>query len=536
MARIRCFSACLLCTSVLVANGVTAQAATQLPPNYKYGDLLVKRSYSSWEHREAAPVAAQPNTAPTVIPAYQYTTSPQLMTPVAPSAPPPALSPAPPPAPEMAGHYVSAPLSPPPPPAEVTAVEPALAPGESLPPIPPAAPPLPAASAPAPFAAATPTADTLPADNLTVRRAPLEQQQAAMEASAPMPAFPAAPAAADPLQVPAANEQRYVSGPPVPPHPGFNKQTDNGIVFVGPSGMAEGYKPSWFIAYLSNGYRTDDLDWNIDSSLRGITVPNVLSELEWKNISIYEIKGGAEYTHRDGFMSGAHIEGEGAWGTILSGDNQDSDFLENDRQNEFSRSNNDAGDGDVTSFSMALGWEFSPDLLGRNAHFGITPLVGYQRETQELHMQDGNQTVSSAVVGTPLGPIAGLDSRYETTWNGPFFGTKIGMEWPDHRVAIKGRYIDADYKGKGYWNLRSDFSQDPSFLHEADGRGLAFSANYNWRFYYGLELFLEAAYEKWTADDGIDATFFSNGNEVVTGFNEVNWDSQSYRMGFAYRW
>lgn len=511
MQKIQYLSTVLLCGSILA--GVDAPSALAQEGDYRYGQLLVQRSHSTW-NRDPAPQMMPPpmpveNAAPRVIPSYAYPQPAPQPVAAIPTPPPPPPTPVPA-SPMMSGYYMPAP------PPNTT--EPMLAPGETLPP-PPSMPPV-AAEEP-------------------VRKVPVLQSEPEepVMAAAGIGSYPAPSAPAPAHTMLPAEPPRYVSGAQTAPHPMFEKKDERGnLVYVGRSGLDGGYEPAWIRAYFGNGYRRDNLKWNIDSSLRGVTVPNVLSELKWSGLSIYEVKGGAEYTHRKGPFSGFHLELDASYGTIFSGDNQDSDYLASDRQSEFSRSNNDAGDGSVNGFSFALGWEFSPDILGEEAHFGLTPLVGYQREEQKLTMQDGNQTLNSELVPVPLGPFGGLDARYESVWNGPFFGANVGLEWPDHRFALKGKYVDANYKGKGYWNLRPEFRQDPSFLHTANGNGLVFSANYNWRFYYGLELFLEAAYQKWSAEDGIDATFFTDGRELVTGLNEVDWNSQSYLFGLAYKW
>lgn len=534
------------CSVLITVNDAVAQANYRQSPDvqpYRYGQLMVQRGASSWHRNNAQHTPAQAPAQAMTPPAshapasapFGYATAPAPTQPNQPQAAayaaPVAAAPTPAPKasfepmlapaagsapaqtpsatnPMMGAYYMPMPAAP--------ATEPRLAPGDSL-------PPHTQAYAPPPASVSTPQLETRPLENTAAMQPP-----------------PATNAYQEPLRMQhMPNEQRYVSGTPHTgeTHHGVTTRTKDGVIFQGPMNANDkGYEPSSLYVHFANGYRVDELDWNIHSSVRGITDPNVLSELEWKDLSIYQMTGGAEYTHRSGFAKGAHVEISGAYGWILSGDNQDSDYLENDRANEFSRSNNDAGDGNVTSFEAAIGWEFSPDLLGKYTHFGITPLVGYQRETQDLTMKDGNQTVTSPQVGLPLGPFPGLDSRYETVWDGPFAGFKVAAEWPEHCVALRVKYISADYEGEGYWNLRANLAQNPSFLHKADGDGIDLSANYNWRFYDGFELFLDAAYQSWSAEDGVDITFASSGAELVTGLNEVNWKSQSYMVGLAYRW
>jgi hypothetical protein len=88
---------------------------------------------------------------------------------------------------------------------------------------------------------------------------------------------------------------------------------------------------------LNNSYRVDHLDWNIAGNSAGSN-PNVLSELTWEELEIYQITGGVRLSINDGF----YVRGSLGYGWILSGANQDSDFLGDDRTQEYSRTNNSA--------------------------------------------------------------------------------------------------------------------------------------------------------------------------------------------------
>ena len=95
---------------------------------------------------------------------------------------------------------------------------------------------------------------------------------------------------------------------------------------------------------LLAGYRIDQLDWNIAGNNAG-TNPNILSELTWKDLEIYQVQFKPSVTlgnsHRGGVRY--HLRGMLGWGSIVDGSNQDSDYAGDNRTLEFSRSNNSAG-------------------------------------------------------------------------------------------------------------------------------------------------------------------------------------------------
>ena len=87
-------------------------------------------------------------------------------------------------------------------------------------------------------------------------------------------------------------------------------------------------------------HRQDRFTWH-KAGIDGF--PNILSELKWENLRIYAVKGILRHdTGRKTFL-----EATGSFGWIYSGTNQDSDYDQNDRQDEFSRSYANAGDGRV---------------------------------------------------------------------------------------------------------------------------------------------------------------------------------------------
>ena len=102
--------------------------------------------------------------------------------------------------------------------------------------------------------------------------------------------------------------------------------------------------------YLDTVYRQDKLDWTIASPTG---TPNILSELTWDNLEIVVVEIGTSIHTPSNWVMDARF----AYGTILDGDNQDSDYFGNNRTQEFSRSNNNADEGSTIDTSVDFGYQ-----------------------------------------------------------------------------------------------------------------------------------------------------------------------------------
>ena len=284
---------------------------------------------------------------------------------------------------------------------------------------------------------------------------------------------------------------------------------------------------------IEPGYRLDEFKWNIGSSLAGNTTPNILSELSWTDLHIAEIEAGGHLEH----VSGLRLRADASWGTILAGDNQDSDYLGNDRTLEFSRSNNDASQGSVDRLGVSVGW--SVPMSGKLRFDGsgrtyLVPLLGYETRNIRLRMQDGVQTVAS-IFTPPLGPFEDLDSSYEAKWQGPWVGLEFVDEQPrDLHGFLRVEYHRPEYDAKANWNLRSDFSHPVSFRHHAEGDGVVVRLGLQTPERKGLSWRMQLGYEYWKTNHGIDRTFFSDGTQSEIRLNEVKWESWSLHYGLQY--
>jgi len=270
------------------------------------------------------------------------------------------------------------------------------------------------------------------------------------------------------------------------------------------------------------GYRQDSLDWNIAGDLQGNN-PNVLSELTWEDLLIHEICMGVRADLKRSFF----LKGSINYGVIVDGENQDSDFAADNREMEFSRSNNDADQGSTLDGLFGAGYKFR--FFSKS--FSVIPLVGYSYHRQHLTMTDGYQTITWAG-GPPLGAFDGLDSTYDAEWRGPWIGLDVTLETESFAKAIPPmsfyfgwEYHWADFYAEADWNLRDDFMHPKSFEHEADGTGTVINLGGRLRLNRRWSVTLGYETRDWSAQEGVDRVFLTDGTIVTTRLNEINWHS-----------
>jgi len=313
------------------------------------------------------------------------------------------------------------------------------------------------------------------------------------------------------------------------------------VLLAAPERVRARDNPAGFDFDLSAGYRVDQLDWNIAGNTAG-TNPNILSELTWDDLESYQITArGRAVMANPRLPVGGVIRGSFSYGDLFSGSNQDSDYFGDNRTREFSRSSNNADDGTVWDASLGGGVVF----FMAGGKFSLTPLLGGSYHKQNLSMNDGYQTVSDlsqapplppGITLPPIGPIAGLDSTYETEWRSGWLGLDLDyLPTPVFSVHGTVEVHGGNYEATGNWNLRSDLQHPNSFKHTSDN---AYGLVTNLGLRAGgpqLQLTVDFYYQKWQADDGVDRTYFSDGTYGITKLNEVNWEATSINAGLSVR-
>ena len=284
---------------------------------------------------------------------------------------------------------------------------------------------------------------------------------------------------------------------------------------------------------LSAGYRNDKLNWSIAGDLQGNN-PNVRSELTWSDLRIYQLK----LANRTVIKDRVYIRGYLDYGMVVSGSNQDSDYNGDNRTQEFSRSVNGVDGNEVWDGSIGIGPRFS----FFESTMIVCPMLGYAISEQDVNIVDGCQTLAAPPLTTSIGPIAGLDSRFQTRFKGPWLGVDLFFSIPSTKapftklgVMFSGEYHWVDYDAEANWNLRSDYAHPVSFSHDADGSGYAagasilFEIKSRWGFHAGMNV------REMKTDAGLDRTYYADGTTNDTRLNEVHWRAYTFETGVSCR-
>ncbi len=284
---------------------------------------------------------------------------------------------------------------------------------------------------------------------------------------------------------------------------------------------------------LDLGRRTGEIRWSIAADAGGGS-PDVLSELTYDELEIPELRASWEITLARRFVFGARA----ALGSILDGDNQDSDYAGDGRTLEWSRSNNRVDGDETVNAAISVGYAFRP---GAEHRARVVPQVGYSYGAQNLRVTDGFQTLSDGEIAAtlelappPVGPFAGLDSSFEQSWLGPWVGVgaelPLGQRWG---LAARGEAHWADYDAEANWNLRDDLEHPRSFEHDADGTGVVVGVSCHRRLYRAYRVRLQLDYEDRETDRGFTRFFLADGTRPVTRLNGVRWESLGIYLGFG---
>ena len=268
------------------------------------------------------------------------------------------------------------------------------------------------------------------------------------------------------------------------------------------------------------GYRRDHFRWSI-----GIDGIDILSELTWRDLNIVEARGEASLTIWECWR----LWGEGAYGVILGGEGQDSDYWQSGRLDEFSRSLSEA-DGYVTHLIGGLGYRGSSSPFSA---WGLMPLTGVAFDQIDLRDHAAIQVLYQGwMVDWPF-EDQGTSGKYRADWLTWFMG--LQGRWrpiPLVRILANLRGHVGIYRGYGNWVMRDDFDH---FKHRAaawavvgDGKILFHCIPHGY-------IHLTAGAEYWaTEKDGHERLEFSDGHVCFLNFREAQWIVLRAGAGFTF--
>ncbi len=272
---------------------------------------------------------------------------------------------------------------------------------------------------------------------------------------------------------------------------------------------------------VSSGIALDRLEWTIGSSS---SFP--ISELVFE-ATIWQTTFNTQWSSDS---SRWFVEGTAGFGSVLSGSVVDSDFSFPNMKGLSSRSESDIDGHNSLLFSVESGYR-----IWITDRWVVSIVSGFTWSQVRYQIKNGEQTFPSG--GSDL---SSLNSEYRARWYGP----NIGFRWnTDLRPLplfffLEGRFWPIiQYSGKGTWNLRNDFEQDPSFTHK-DDNGYGGDVTATLRYPITNHWIIEGG---WTGrflrtSNGTDRTFFSNGTESTIPLLDVSQDTHWFRLGLQYLW
>ena len=336
-----------------------------------------------------------------------------------------------------------------------------------------------------------------------------------------------------------------------------------------------------FTIDLESGIRRDSLKWSISAPKN---CPKILSELEWKDLKIWQIQS----TFRAVVCKNVYFRGSADYGRIYHGHETDTDYLLKKRskccpssssssfssssfsdstsssrssssfpsfstsssssspccssssasccsdtsdhsKHAFAKSKAKSNKGEVFDLSGGVGWLFT--FIGKRVT--IAPIIGYSHHEQHLRMN--NLKVDFDFIDDISGSIPGLHSNYRARWMGTWFGVDMTYDPCCHHIRFFGtfEYHLGRFHGTGHWNLRDDFVHD--FKQHAWAHGYLALGGIAWDFCRYWSVTMTGMCERWKSNHGKDRTFFRE-KTLKSRFNGAHWHTFQFMWSIEYRY
>jgi len=283
-------------------------------------------------------------------------------------------------------------------------------------------------------------------------------------------------------------------------------------------------------AVLGMSQRTDNVYWSIANDLSGRVGPSVLSELDYKGLRIRGVDLSSSVEFDGGWLEDFFLSGRLFKGTISDGLTRDSDYSGDNRTQEYSRSLSENTGDFVADYSASLGW-----TVLQVHSFSSALELGYSLHQQHLRKQNAIQVVDQ---NTSSASIEGLNSTYQSEWQGPWLGLSAELAYERHALKIRSEAHQALYYAEANWNLRDTFMHPKSFDHQAQGQGLVIDASYAYSFDLPqakkLTLALGYRADRWQAENGRDTLYLATGETVSTRLNQVLWNADTLALSVKF--
>lgn len=278
---------------------------------------------------------------------------------------------------------------------------------------------------------------------------------------------------------------------------------------------------------IGGAWREAALSWDIASDPTGTVTPNVLSALDWQDVTVLDVFAGLECRLPNQLFARV----DGTLGNPVSGTMTDADYAADNRQQETRRSTGKVSGQRSLQGGFALGryWALS-------SRWRMQTAVGGGFSTLELNNEQGYLQFDAAHPDQ-TGSFAGLDSVYNAYWSGILVRAGAFYEHPQWQFGVTySLYPNAHYDATARWNLRSDLAQPKSFDQDALGKG----EQWEWRIGHEILpshwLMLMLRTEDWQASQGDDRLYRPGRVPSLTRLNHVQLESTAWALAWQRRW
>ena len=261
-----------------------------------------------------------------------------------------------------------------------------------------------------------------------------------------------------------------------------------------------------FIVTSSVVYRYDVFKWSIPDN---IFINKKLSELIWKN---HIIQPGIKIETKPKVNQFTFL-GQVKYGYILKNQSKswDLDWYNTEKISELHSKSKSIVRGNILDLSGAVGYS-----LGLVKNSLLTFYLGYDY-TDYKNSEYGYRQL---IFKRETLPLNHLISKYNFKTQAPWIGLSVNTQLNNRWSIIPTiKFYSFKYVGKGYWLLRDDLKQNPSFKHNAKGYGLGGDVDLIYKYSDNLDFKINLESKKITMRHGRVKTFFSEKERKSALFN-----------------
>jgi outer membrane protease len=263
---------------------------------------------------------------------------------------------------------------------------------------------------------------------------------------------------------------------------------------------------------VSSGFATEKFSWNIAGNLLGEN-PNVLSELQWNNLTGIVFKAEVNFIYKEKFGLNVNFSSI----NYNNGDARDTDYNKDNRQEIVFDALLNGSTSTNKKFLIGINYSFKNEF---NNWFFI-PELGYINQTSNYKLTDDSN---------PL-----LNSNYNTNWTGLYAGFTTKHNFNDYFVSVNVVYNQLDYIAEAEWNLIDIFKQPLSFVHNAKGYMLSGSVKIGYNLNKKTALFFEFLHQKQSTGKGVEILYLKDNTTKKTRVNDVSGNNNLFTLGVKYQ-